>query len=87
MVRIHTFLQGGAFDGSFVTMLAPEIKPQIRVAMSDDITPHGDAPVETYSLIDSGPMPGMGGTNFQAAYRWVGSRTSPVSLIDYFIDV
>ena len=86
-MRIHTYLQGGAFDGMLVTLLAPEAKGEIRVAMSDDITPHGDCPVETYALIEAKPMPGLGGTHLQAAYRWVGNRTSTASLVDYFVDV
>ena len=87
-MRIHTYLQGGAFDGQLVTLLAPEAKGEIRVAMSDDTDfSCGDVTVEVYSLIDVQQMPGMGSSHLQAGYRWVGSRKSAPSLVEYWIDV
>jgi len=78
-------LQGGDFDGQLFSLLGPQVKNELRVATSEDVTPH-DASVEVYALIAAEPLLKGFGQQVAASYRWTGSRKSATALVDFFVD-
>lgn len=84
-MRVNIYLMGGDFDGKIQTALMPTVKPEIRVASVEADEPDHNDNIQAsfYTLLDHEQL---APTIYSAGYRWVRESSSPVSLIDMWLE-